>query len=94
LTLPPAPFLLRTLGPLVLERTGDAGSAAVVQRGGKPLALLAYLVVEGARPIPRALAAPEMAAVLPSRSIIRFSLCRASLESASCFREGTAEDAR
>jgi len=53
LALPPAPFLLRTLGPLVLERTGDAGSAAVVQRGGKPLALLAYLVVEGARPIAR-----------------------------------------
>lgn len=51
------PLLLRTLGALTLERQADSAAGTVIQRGGKPLALLAYLVVASGKPVRRALLA-------------------------------------
>ena len=50
-------FLLRTLGGLVLEQCGPDGTSTIVQRGGKPLALLAYLSVADGRKVRRAVLA-------------------------------------
>ena len=47
-------FLLRTLGGLALEQRGPDGTSVVVQRGGKPLALLAYLSVADGKRMRRA----------------------------------------
>ena len=50
-------LLLRTLGTLQLERAVSAGAPEVVQRAGKPLALLAYLVAHEGRTVSRAVLA-------------------------------------
>lgn len=50
-------FLLRTLGGLVLEQRAADGSSTIVQRGGKPLALLAYLSVADGKRVRRAVLA-------------------------------------
>jgi len=50
-------FLLRTFGPLTLERIRPDGTAEILLRQGKPLALLLWLLVHEGRPLSRATAA-------------------------------------
>ena len=57
MSVPRSQFLLRTLGGLALEQRAPDGSITIVQRGGKPLALLAYLVVADGKPVRRAVLA-------------------------------------
>lgn len=90
-SLTPTPLYLRTLGSLQLERTEPDGQPTVIQRGGKPLVLLAWFVRRAGRGQEKATVArrfwPEVESSAARKSLRQALHTLRTLVGADAFRD-------